>query len=345
MIGLLCFAPKGATPAEALERTQNFSIHDLIYSWLPVNYKVFHKPLPFGCEFYRDMANLLCESYQDMTKLFLSYNPFLTANTKNNFQRFISDGFSLMVNMFLPFQLTYFSKGMCANVPFIEDIIDFETLNELNKSRKPEFYLNAYNIDEKKMVCFPDVREEGQEEKEAITPDHFRAAMAFPFIYPPVKIKGKYYYEGAAHDCLNYTGLLYNDPPAGNDEPAMWIDKLRPIFKTPGRKEIIVLDVMSADELIHVPRTLWDAYNVSIITPLVEIARDDTKLFEYMYLPKINAEFKRHGQDTEIVLRKLDFRKLMNDELWANSLDWEYSNSANLFELGKKTAEQFCEDC
>ena len=316
LVGLLYLAPRGRTPSEALEQTLNSSIDDRIYSLLPVNYKVFQKPLPYG------------ELYRDVAKLWLQLNPFYSDNPKNERQRLISDWLALIAAMALPFEVTPFSKGMCANVPFVDDIVDFDRLHAL---REPEFYLNAYNICDRRMECFSGA---------TLTAEHFRAAMAFPFIYPPVEIGGKYYYEGAAHDCLNYTGLLYEEPPAEDDTPAVWVDRLRPVFRTAGRKEIVVLDVMGADELIRVPRDLWDAYNISIITPLVEIARDDTKLFEQVYLPKINAELKRRGQGTEIVLRKVDFRQLMDDRLWANSLDWEYSNAKNLFELGRKAAQR-----
>jgi predicted acylesterase/phospholipase RssA len=314
LVGLLYLAPKNRTSEDALEQTVNSSIHDLIYSLLPINYKVFQKPLPYG-EFYRDAA-----------KLWLNYNPFYSNNPQDDQQRLISDWLALISNMALPFEVTPLSKGMCANVPFIDDIVDFDRLRAM---RTPEFYLNAYNITDKRKECFS-----GKD----MTPKHFQAAMAFPFIYPPVEINGKYYYEGAAHDCLNYAGLLYENPPAEDDPPATWFGRLRPSFKSSGRKEIVVLDVMGADELIRVPRDLWDAYNISIITPLVEIARDDTKLFEHVYLPKINGEFKKRGKDTKITLRKVDFRKVMNDELWTHSLDREYSNAKNLFELGRKAA-------
>lgn len=48
LIGLLAVAPKNQTPEEALRRTVNYGVDDLIYSFVPVNYKVFQKRLPVG---------------------------------------------------------------------------------------------------------------------------------------------------------------------------------------------------------------------------------------------------------------------------------------------------------
>lgn len=39
-------------------------------------------------------------------------------------------------------------------------------------------------------------------------------------------------------------------------------------------------DMLGFDKLSHNPKNFYDAWVLSIITPLVEIARDDTKLFE-----------------------------------------------------------------
>lgn len=43
-IGLVYVAPKGMTPARALRSIVDLGVHDSIYKWFPVNYKVFEKP-------------------------------------------------------------------------------------------------------------------------------------------------------------------------------------------------------------------------------------------------------------------------------------------------------------
>ncbi|MGB8108785.1 MAG: patatin-like phospholipase family protein, partial [Pseudolabrys sp.] len=44
LIGLLYAAPKGRDRAAALQNTVNMGVHDAIYRFFPVNFKVFHKP-------------------------------------------------------------------------------------------------------------------------------------------------------------------------------------------------------------------------------------------------------------------------------------------------------------
>ena len=44
LIGLLYAAPKGRDRAAALQNTVNMGVHDAIYRFFPVNFKVFHSP-------------------------------------------------------------------------------------------------------------------------------------------------------------------------------------------------------------------------------------------------------------------------------------------------------------
>ena len=79
--------------------------------------------------------------------------------------------------------------------------------------------------------------------KKEITPDHLRAALSFPFIYPPYKIGDEYYYEGAAFQCINPSRV-----------PAKEIDYF------------VVLQPMTANQ-IRAPHNLWDAYSQSVMMP------------------------------------------------------------------------------
>ena len=81
------------------------------------------------------------------------------------------------------------SLGLCDHAPWIDEVVDFDKLKQF----KGEFYMNAYCIDDGKMDIF---------DKHEITADHFRAALAFPLIYPPFKLNGKTYIEGSAIDTL-----------------------------------------------------------------------------------------------------------------------------------------------
>jgi predicted acylesterase/phospholipase RssA len=291
LIGLLATCPKGKSPEEALPDTKNFDVHDMIFAFLPVNYKVFHK---HGAEPIESLYSKFAQFW------LMDNNPLYSKDPENTVQQFLNDWFALIYSTLAPTDVTYFSKGLSSNVPFIEDVIDFDNLSRV----RPGFYINAYNINKQKMMSFS---------KEEITGDHFRASCAFPFIYPPYQLDGDYYYEGAAVDCLNYKSLLEHDT---NNE----IDR------------IVVFDIIGAEQLIRVPRNLWDAYIISIIVPLVEIARDDTKIFQSKY------NLDRDGKE---------IRKLMPvtfdipDEDWPSVLDWSRSNLEKMFDIGYQAGKDF----
>jgi predicted acylesterase/phospholipase RssA len=78
-----------------------------------------------------------------------------------------------------------------------EDFVDFERLKDFDG----DFFINAYNLTVNEMAIF---------RKEEITADHFRAALAFPFIYPPYEINGNFYIEGSAIDPMNFEGLMHH---------------------------------------------------------------------------------------------------------------------------------------
>lgn len=283
LIGLFYASPKNATASEALANTVNFGIQDFIYDMLPINYKVFHKP-GYAAELYRQ---------------FCTENPvinnILTAVPQNQFMRFFYDMLTLYINSMSPSNMNYYSKGLCANVPFVESVVDFENLKNIPQ----DFYINAYNINDKKMENFS---------KDEITPDHFHASFAFPLIYPPYEMNGKYYFEGASVDALNYKGLINNHPEVDT---------------------IVVFDILGTDNIIRQPKNIYDAWVVSIMVPLVEIARDDTKIFELKYNTGKN---KRN-------LLKVQFD--IPEKQWPYVLDWTYSNLKTLYDVGYESGKKF----
>lgn len=283
LIGLFYTAPRDASPLEALKNTVNFSISDFIYDMLPVNYKVFNKPGQ-AADLYRNMVYA---------------NPFLTEilsePPQNDFERLYKDMFSLLINTLCPSDLNYSSKGLCANVPFVEKVVDFEKL----KTIKQDFYINAYNINKMEMENFS---------KKEITPDHFHASFAFPFIYPPYEMNGNYYFEGASVDALNYKSLVNNHPEVDT---------------------IVVFDILGTEKLIRQPKNIYDAWVLSIIVPLVEIARDDTKIFELKY---------NTGKNKRKLL-KIPFN--IPESQWPYALDWSYSNLKTLYDSGYESGKEF----
>jgi NTE family protein len=287
-IGLLYAAPKGAGPLEALKNTVNISISDSIYRFFPVNYKVYQKP-GAAAQFYRDMINNM-----------LWIDTMTHPAHPTAWQRFFSDWLQLVISTFSPTDLTPMSKGLCAHMPFITEWVDFEKLREVDY----EFYINAYNITDRRMDIFS---------KHEITLQHYFACSSFPFIYPPTRINGKLYFEGAAVDCLNYKSLVKKHPEVDT---------------------IVVFDVLGSDKLFREPRDLYDAWVLSIITPLVEIARDDTKLFELQY---------NRGPDGKPLRKLLKIEFEIPEQHLPRALDWSHNNLSTLFEIGYEAGSRFYE--
>ncbi|AXE34513.1 patatin-like phospholipase family protein [Chromobacterium phragmitis] len=237
IVGLLYAAPRQDDGLAALARLADMGVSDPLYQLLPINFKVFNKPGPLA----------------DAWRTWQEHNPFLQAIRQQAgdgpAQRLLADWTQLMLAAFCPSDLNHASQGLCAHVPFIEQVVDFAKLQE----RPGEFYLNAYNISHGEMRCW---------DKREITHEHFLAALSFPFIYPPYKLEDGYYIEGAAIDTLNFKRLFELHPR---------IDYT------------IVFDVLGSDKLLHPPRGLYDAWVQSIIAPLTSIARDDLRLFEALH--------------------------------------------------------------
>jgi predicted acylesterase/phospholipase RssA len=288
-IGLLYAAPKGDSPLQALKDTINIGISDWIYQFFPVNYKVYQKP-GAGAQIYRNLLDQL---------------PWAKAISglehPSPLQRLFTDWVQLVLCSFSPSDLTPMSKGLCAHMPFITDWVDFDTLREVDF----EFYINAYNITDRHMDIFS---------KKEITLEHYFACASFPFLYPPKRVNGKLYFEGAAVDCLNYKSLVEKHPEVDT---------------------IVVFDVLGSDKLFREPRDLYDAWVLSIITPLVEIARDDTKIFELKY---------NRGPDGKALRKLLKVEFDIPTEHLPQVLDWSYSNLKTLFDIGYQSGSTFYEE-
>lgn len=289
LIGLLYLAPGGGrTPAEALRSTMEMGIADAIYEHFPVNYKVFQKP------------GAVADAYRTLAAM----NPFAKRLEEEygdtEMGRLFGDWLKLMLAGACPTDLNPKSLGLCASVPFLEETVDFAAL----AASPTGFYVNAYNITRRKMQSFA---------RQDITPAHCRAALAYPFLYPPCPATDPetgeecLYYEGAAHDCLNYKALVDHEPE---------VDR------------IVVFDVLGADALMREPRDLYDAWLLSIIVPTVEIARDDTKIFEAV-----------HNKDGRRQLFKVPFD--IPEALLPCALDWSRSNLETLYRVGRESAEAY----
>jgi NTE family protein len=217
--------------------------------------------------------------------------------------RFLSDWTQLVLAALCPSDLGPTSTGLCAHVPFIDSVVDFSALAGSDGA----FYLNAYNLSRHRMECW---------NKAQIGKDQFLAALSFPFIYPPYEIDGDYYIEGAAIDSLNFKALYAHHPSP--------IDS------------VVVFDVLGCERIMHPPTDLYDAWVQSIIVPLVELARDDLKLFEALH--NIDPET---GQPRSEVLR-VNYERYISQEEFTQELDWSHSNLARLYDIGYEAGHAFC---
>jgi len=297
LIGLLYAAPKGVSPAQALAQTKEMGVHDTIYEHFPINFKVFHKP-----------GNLA-----DGYRRWLQSLPRMVPGQAEA-SRLWADWMGLMHATLCPSDLGLQSLGLCDHAPWIDEVVDFDKLKEF----EGEFYMNAYCIDEQQMHIF---------DKHQISPDHFRASLAFPLIYPPFELNGKTYIEGSAIDTLCFEGVLnYYDRRVQKKE------RLEPI------DQIVIFDVLSAKQIIRKPTSLYDAWVQSIMIPLVEIAKDDIELFKYRYKDRWADKWGKDGED---FLLQVNFSELIPDKHWPKVLDWSYSNLSTLYNVGYDAGQRF----
>ncbi len=310
VVGLLYAAPRKQdsslswkkTRRAALRATRDWGIDDAIYEMVPVNYKIFQKP------------GAMARAFSNAT------NPFLwSIPRESRRQRLLGDGLALMATMMSPSDLSPSSKGLCQPPPWIEMLVDFDELKQNMAASDTKFRLSAYCIEDGEERTF---------HRDEITADHFKAALAMPFIYAPYHLSDaetgeqKTYLEGSAFNTL---ALNPDDVMVEND-----IDT------------VIFFDIMGNRHLIGEPRWLVDAWGKSIIAPLTRLAEQGLEVFknerelhqrerEIDELEKILdladtdwEEFKRRRDD---IKRKRDFHDLVN-----------------LFGLGEHDAEEF-EEC
>jgi hypothetical protein len=287
---------------------------------LPVNYKVFSKGGPAATAF-RDAWRALPEVQWAMNQY-----------GQTNEEKLNSDWLLLNGAMMCPTDVNFFSRGICGHVPFIENLVDFEKL----KTVDPHYALTAYSIDGEDVEEF---------HKPHVGLHEFRAALSFPFIYPPYRIEGKgYYYEGAAVESLSLISVI--------QEWAHQID------------QVIVFDVLTRD-LIHRPRNLMDAYAQSIIVPLVANAEKELALFEcwiktggiYLAIPGLKQGklktglsqlVSKMGPEGDVCeppgLELLRIRFDIPRERRPYLLDWSRSNLENSFALGYAAGQKFLQE-
>ncbi|MCK7611153.1 patatin-like phospholipase family protein [Roseibium sediminicola] len=244
LAGLLYVSPKRLGPGESLSEarrrafraTSTMGIEDLIYQFMPINFKVFQKPGP--------VAEALAPAF----------NLFFQAPRDTREQRLVSDWMALMSATMIPSSLTPWSKGLCQPPSWIEGLVDFDAF--LDNLGEAKFRLGSYCIEDRADVSF---------DREALSLDHCKAALAMPFIYEPYKLPDgqggeKTYLEGSAFDPLQL-----------NPENVMVDGNI---------DTIIFFDILGHRKLVDEPRDLTDAWVQSIIAPLTRLAENSLSQFK-----------------------------------------------------------------
>lgn len=213
------------------------------------------------------------------------------------FSQTLKDMTSLGIATACPSDMSKDALGLCAHAPFVEQLIDFAAL----QLPGTDIWINAYNLSQHEMANWP---------RQKIGVTQLQAALSFPFLYAPTEIDGDFYIEGAAIDCLNFKDLRKNYPDL---------------------EEIVIFDLLGAEKLLRKPKDLYDAWVISIITPLVEIARDDVKLFEALH-------------SDGITLHKVPLLESIPDADLPDVFDWSRSNLTRLYQVGYAAAKQYAEE-
>jgi predicted acylesterase/phospholipase RssA len=283
LVALTALAPKGLPAPEALENLTNAGVHDLIYNFFPVNYKVFQKP----------------GTGADLFRTFISGSPFgrwiANQSGKSDFECFISDLIQFGWAAATPTPFDWMMRnGLCAPEPWITDLVDFDAV----KTLKHRLEIVAYDVEKARLAWF---------HNGDITPETFRAALAFPFLYPTYNHGDNWYIEGATVSDVPYEGLFNNRN----------IDT------------VVVLDVLGWRHLIRKPATLWDAFTQLIVDPITANAQGRFNAF------MLKNEIRKLKADPEEP--PLNIYKVHADEAARvpDALTWRRSNLKEMFRLGQ----------
>jgi predicted acylesterase/phospholipase RssA len=172
---LLYTVPKNGDAEASLKSTVYINVHDLIYSVIPDNFKLFFKRGPWTEAFWR-----LGRKLPHFT---------LTPDDRNRSyrRRLLNDSLDLMTAALTPTTLWYGSPSVCTRAGVIDDLVDWLALR-----RSPtRVFLNAFDLGTLNIRLFDNT---------TLTPESFYAALAMPWLYEPTVFEDRLYTEGAAHD-------------------------------------------------------------------------------------------------------------------------------------------------
>ena len=226
---LLSLVPKNGDADASLRSTVYINIHDVIYSLIPDNYKIFLKRGPWTEAFWRFGRSL-------------PHFALMPGDRDNSgFRRFFNDTVDLAVAALTPTTLWYGSPSVCTRAGVIDDLVDWPAL----RGHPTRFFLNAFDLGNLRLTVL---------DNDEVTPESFYAALAMPWLYEPTVFRDRMYTEGAAHDPSGLEALRpFLDASVGSNRP---IDIL------------IALDTVVNDLWLD-PNNVQEALELAVMDPIV----------------------------------------------------------------------------
>jgi NTE family protein len=326
LIGMSLVAPLQENRFENVKSILNTAVADPIYDLFPIDYKVFRKDSPFQAP---------VQAFFDLFKI-----PGKSYEPRQGFKRLYNDGIDFWAAALAPGGIpNYWSKSVCAPFALLQEYVDFDKLKDFTGN----FYLNAYNITEAKMRIF---------DQKNLTPEHFILALSFPFIYPPGKHHGDFYYEGADLDPMNLLPLMEQ------------IQKGKIHTDT-----IVLIDVLGSLQraIVRPPRNLWDAFGIMMLTSITSVARWSKAYFLQRFIVpgaddndhNLPEDHYAQGQNPTDIREytitsrpekptnesyQLKFIEINFDvppSQWPILIQWNYRNLSQCWDLGRATGRKF----
>jgi NTE family protein len=284
--------------AKALRDTVNLNVHDQLYRLVTANYKVFFKHGPFSTLF-RELARGFHVGLESAGGRDGGDHRY-----RNAVRRLYNDWVSLVTTVLTPSTLTPWATSVLQRVDVLDDLVAWERLPGWGG----DFYLNAFDLGAQELRLF---------DKQSLTREAFYAALAMPWLYPPVAVDGRRYTEGASHDPSGLEALIDGGPAALGTVDA-----------------VIVLDTLGPD-LWTDPEDIYEALELAIIDPIVTLS--ENVLAHYAW-----AEQRAAG--TARPLPRL-YRLPFDVPIWERGrvLEWSYSNALTLWDLGYRSGRRFCQ--
>jgi predicted acylesterase/phospholipase RssA len=188
---LLYTVPKNGDSVASLRSTVYINIHDLIYSVIPDNFKLFFKRGPWTEAFWR------------LGRSLPHFALIPQDRQHSGLRRLFNDSVDLTVAALTPTSLWYGSSSVCTRAGVIDDLVDWEAL----ANHPTRFFLNAFDLGALKLTTF---------NNGTLRPESFYAALAMPWLYEPTVVDNRMYTEGAAHDPSGLEALWETLDVGGN---------------------------------------------------------------------------------------------------------------------------------